>query len=337
MTHRIALNFEDGVTRFIEARADELVADAAYRLGLNIPMDCRDGACGTCKCQCESGQYTLGSYIEDAMTEDEAREGFVLTCQMKAKSDCVIRIPAASTVCKVKPGAMAAEMVAVRPLSPSSIGFSVRVKDKEQLSYLPGQYVNVSVPGKGQTRSYSFSSMPRDGIVEFLVRNIPNGVMSSYLAGAAKPGDALTLTGPIGSFYLRDVTRPLLFLAGGTGLAPFLAMLEVLQHKGSTQPIHMIYGVTNDADLVEVDKLAAFAVAIPNFTYVTVVADSASSHERKGYVTHHLPDQALHGGNVDLYLCGPPPMVDAVRGYLAEKGVKPASFHFEKFNPSESK
>lgn len=335
--HRIALNFEDGVTRFIEARADELVADAAYRVGVNIPMDCRDGACGTCKCQCESGDYSLGSYIEDAMTEDEAREGFVLTCQMKAKSDCVIRIPAASTACKVKPAAMAAEMVEVRQLSPTSIGFAVRVKDAGQLSYLPGQYVNVSVPGTSQTRSYSFSSMPREGVVEFLVRNIPNGLMSSYLAGSARPGDALTLTGPIGSFYLRDVTRPLLFLAGGTGLAPFLAMLESLRHKETGQPIHMIYGVTNDADLVELDKLAAFAAAIPGFTYVTVVADPASTHERKGYVTHHLPDAALHGGNLDLYLCGPPPMVDAVRATLAEKGVKPANFHFEKFNPSEAK
>jgi benzoate/toluate 1,2-dioxygenase reductase component len=337
MTHKIALNFEDGVTRFIEARADELVADAAYRLGLNIPMDCRDGACGTCKCQCESGDYSLGSYIDDAMTEDETREGFVLTCQMKAKSDCVIRIPAASTTCKVKPAAMAGEMVAVRQLSPTSIGFAVKVKDAAQLSYLPGQYVNVSVPGTNQTRSYSFSSMPRDGAVEFLVRNIPNGVMSSYLANAAKPGDVLTLTGPIGSFYLRDVTRPQLFLAGGTGLAPFLAMLETLQQKGTTQPVHMIYGVTNDADLVEIDKLAAFTVSLPGFTFVTVVADPASAHARKGYVTHHLPDAALHSGNVDLYLCGPPPMVDAVRAYLAEKGVKPASFHFEKFNPAEAK
>jgi benzoate/toluate 1,2-dioxygenase reductase component len=335
MTHKIALNFEDGVTRFIDARPDELVADAAYRLGLNIPMDCRDGACGTCKCHCESGDYTLGSYIEDAMTQDEASQGFVLTCQMKAKSDCVIRIPASSAVCKVKAGAIPAEMAEVRKLSPSSIGFAVKLA--EPLACLPGQYMNVSVPGTAQTRSYSFSSMPKDGVVEFLVRNIPSGLMSGYLASEAKPGDQLTLTGPIGSFYLRDVTRPILMLAGGTGLAPFLAMLEVLKDKGTSQPIHMIYGVTNDADLVEVDKLEAFAAAIPTFTFVTVVADAASTHERKGYVTHHMPDAALHGGDVDLYLCGPPPMVDAVRAHLTEKGVKPASFHFEKFNPSEAK
>jgi benzoate/toluate 1,2-dioxygenase reductase subunit len=337
MTHRIALNFEDGVTRFIEARADELVADAAYRLGFNIPMDCRDGACGTCKCHCESGDYSLGSYLDDAMTEDEAQERYVLTCQMKAKSDCVISIPAASSVCKVKVAVHAGELAEVRRLSPSSIGFSVKVAAIGELSYLPGQYVNVAVPGTTQARSYSFSSMPRDGMVEFLVRNIPGGLMSTYLSELAKPGEALSLTGPVGSFYLRDVTRPLLLLAGGTGLAPFLAMLQELQRKGTAEPIHMIYGVTSDADLVEVEKLDAFAAAIPGFTYATVVADPNSAHERKGYVTHHLPEAALHGGNVDIYLCGPPPMVDAVRSYLADKGVKPANFHFEKFNPSENK
>ena len=335
MTHRIALNFEDGVTRFIEARPDELVADAAYREGLNIPLDCRDGACGTCKCQCESGDYTLGSYIDDAMTEDEATDRFVLTCQMKAMSDCVIRIPASSSVCKVKAGSVVSEVTKVRRLSASSIGFTVKLP--EPLAYLPGQYVNVSVPGTAQTRSYSFSSMPKEGEVEFLVRNIPGGLMSGYLANLAKPGDQLRLNGPIGSFYLREVARPILMLAGGTGLAPFLAMLDVLQTTGTAQPIHMIYGVTIDADLVEVERLTAFAAAIPGFTFVTVVADAASSHERIGYVTHHMPDAILHGGNVDVYLCGPPPMVDAVRGHLTEKGVKPANFHFEKFNPSESK
>ena len=137
MMHRIALNFEDGVTRFIEARSDELVADAAYRAGLNIPLDCRDGACGTCKCRCESGDFILGSYIDDALTEEEAAERLVLTCQMKAKSDCVLRIPASSTICKVKVGSMSAEIDSVRQLSTSSIGFSLRLKDPDAIHYLP--------------------------------------------------------------------------------------------------------------------------------------------------------------------------------------------------------
>jgi len=336
MSFRVALNFEDGVTRFIEARADELVADAAYRAGLNIPLDCRDGACGTCKCYCESGDYTLGSYIDDALTEEEAAERQVLPCQMKAKSDCVLRIPVSSTVCKVKIGSMSAEIESVRPLSPSSIGFSLKLNDPDGMRYLPGQYVNVSVPGTPETRSYSFSSMPRDGVVQFLVRNIPGGLMSSYLAERAKAGDSVTIAGPMGSFYLRDVTRPVLFLAGGTGLAPFLAMLEELERTTPTQPIHMVYAVTNDADLVEVSTLEAFAASIPGFTFTMVVAAADSAHPQKGYVTHHLPDAALNGGDVDVYLCGPPPMVDAVRAYLKDKHIVPTCFYYEKFSPSEA-
>jgi len=69
MGYSIALNFEDGVTRFIECRLDETIADASYRLGINIPLDCRDGVCGTCKCRVESGEYDRGSYLEDALTE----------------------------------------------------------------------------------------------------------------------------------------------------------------------------------------------------------------------------------------------------------------------------
>ena len=75
MSHKVALNFEDGFTRFVESRPGETVADASYRVGINIPLDCRDGACGTCKCRVQSGDYDGGDYIEDALTEEEAAEG----------------------------------------------------------------------------------------------------------------------------------------------------------------------------------------------------------------------------------------------------------------------
>ena len=88
MTYQIALTFEDGVTRFIECRPNEIVSDASYRQRINIPLDCRDGVCGTCKSFCESGDYELGDYVPDeAMTEDEEEAGYVLTCQMTPKSD----------------------------------------------------------------------------------------------------------------------------------------------------------------------------------------------------------------------------------------------------------
>jgi benzoate/toluate 1,2-dioxygenase reductase subunit len=334
MSHHIALQFEDGVTRFIDASPTETVADAAYRQGVNLPLDCRDGACGTCKCFAESGQFTMGEYIEDALSEDEAEQGFVLTCQMRAQSDCVVRVPSSSSVCRTQQASYEAAIGEVRQLSPSTISLSIQSDALRKLAFLPGQYVNLQVPGSTETRAYSFSSLIRDGQVSFLIRNVPGGLMSSYLTGAAKPGERMTLTGPLGSFYLRDIRRPLLMLAGGTGLAPFTAMLEKIAEQGSAHPLHLIYGVTHDADLVDMDKLEAFAARIPNFTFAACVAGADSSYPKKGYVTQHIAPAHLHDGNVDIYLCGPPPMVEAVNHFIREQGIQPASFHYEKFAAS---
>ncbi len=269
------------------------------------------------------------------MSEEEAKLGYVLTCQMHPKSDCVVNVPASSEVCKIKHATLTATVAEVRQLSPSTLSLVLQGEGIGKLAFLPGQYANLTVPGTEQTRAYSFSSMPAENRVSFLIRNVPNGLMSGYLTGAAKPGDTIKLAGPIGSFYLRDVARPVLMLAGGTGLAPFLAMLDKLVAAGgSAHPVHLIYGVNTDADVVELQRLDAFKAALPNFTYdVCVVADD-SSWPKKGYVTAHIEPAHLNEGNVDIYLCGPPPMVEAVAHDLRERKVEPNSFHYEKFAAS---
>ena len=336
MSYTIALNFEDGVTRFVDCKPGEKVLDAAFRNKINLPMDCLDGVCGTCKCRAESGRYDMGEdFIEDALTEDEAAEGLVLTCQMVPSSDCVIAVPTTSQLCKTGQQVFAATVARIEPHHDAAVVLELAVDSAAPgPAFLPGQYVNIGVPGSGAHRSYSFSTAPGERTMGFLIKKIPDGLMSSWL-GRARPGDQLDLTGPIGSFYLRGGDGPLLFLAGGTGLAPFLSMLEVLAREGSRRQIHLIYGVTRDLDLVLVDEVAAYTRRLPNFTFATVVADPASDHPRKGWVTQHMPEEMLAAGEVDVYLCGPPAMVDAVRHYLDENGVTPASFHYEKFTPNE--
>src|SRR6478736_8489352 len=157
VTYQVALNFEDGVTRFIECRPNEVVADASYRQRINIPLDCRDGACGTCKSFCESGSYDGGDYIEDALTDEEADEGYVLTCQMVPESDLILRIPATSDVAKTSIATHGGEVTHVDRVSDTAIAFGVKVDNPSALAFLPGQYVNIQVPGTDQTRSFSFS------------------------------------------------------------------------------------------------------------------------------------------------------------------------------------
>jgi benzoate/toluate 1,2-dioxygenase reductase subunit len=338
MSYNIALQFEDGVTRFISCNENEKLADAAYRQKVNIPLDCRDGACGTCRGLCESGSYNMPdtTYIEDALTPEEAAQRQILACQMKPTSDCVVRIPATSAACKTGVSDFPCKLASVEQLSASTIRFSVALDTPQLLDFLPGQYVNIKVPGSDQTRSYSFSSAPGAPLASFVVRNVPQGLMSTYLSDQAQAGQALSFTGPFGSFYLRPVQRPVLLLAGGTGIAPFLSMLETLAAKGFTQPVRLVFAVTNDHDLVALEQLDRIAATHPQFQYVTSVAAQASSHPRKGYATAHVEPGWMNGGDVDIYLCGPVPMVEAVRTWLDSTGVKPASFHFEKFSATST-
>jgi NAD(P)H-flavin reductase/ferredoxin len=332
MSYQIALTFEDGVTRFIECRDNETVADASYRSRINIPLDCRDGVCGTCKSFCESGRYELGEYVPDeAMTEEEEAEGYVLTCQMVPQSDCVVRIFTSSDVAKTGPSSHQGRITAIERLSDSTLTFTVGLDGDRPLGFLPGQYVNIAVPGTEQTRSYSFSSRPGRTQVSFILRDTPTGALPTFLRGPAEVGHPIGFHGPLGSFYLRDIKRPVLFLAGGTGLAPFTAMLGTLDPDSTAHPIHLIYGVTSDRDLVKVDELEEAAKRLPNFSFACCVADETSAYPHQGYVTRYIEPAHLNGGDVDVYLCGPPVMVEAVRNHFKQQGVTPQNFYYEKF------
>lgn len=335
MSYQVALQFEDGVTRFIDVDEGEVLSDAAYRQKMNIPLDCRDGACGTCRAFYESGSYEMDAdmYIEDALSEEDAQKGYVLACQCYPTSDSVVQILASSAVCKTQIHTYEGTLTALNHLSNSTICFDITLDESEpDISFLAGQYVNVAIGDTDETRSYSFSSKPNERSTSFVVRNVPNGKMSSFLSNTAKVGDKMRFTGPFGSFYLRPITRPVLFLAGGTGIAPFLSMLKVLEDKGSDYPVRLVFGVTSDADLVALDELEAFKSKHAWFDYRTVVASETSNHARKGYVTAHIDDEYLNAGDVDIYLCGPVAMVDAVKGYLESQNITTSNFYFEKFS-----
>lgn len=330
-THQVALSFEDGVTRFVTCREDQTVADASYRQRINIPLDCRDGACGTCKAFCESGRYDGGAYIDDALSPDEADRGFVLPCSMKPRSDLVLQVASTSEVAKTRATTYAGTLVGLERLSRTTVEISVDVPNRGELAFLPGQYVNIAVPGTDVSRSYSFSNAPHEERLTFLVKLTPGGAMSTYLEERAAVGDAISLTGPHGSFFLRETDRPVLLLAGGTGLAPVLSMLRTLSAAESERHVHLVYGVSTDEDLVALDQVERAAEGLPNLTWDHCVSDPDSRAANKGYVTSLIGSEHLHDGDVAVYLCGPPPMVEAVRTHLSGGGIEPTGFYYEKF------
>ncbi|NMD56488.1 MULTISPECIES: benzoate 1,2-dioxygenase electron transfer component BenC [Tsukamurella] len=341
MVHQVALAFEDGVTRFISVDPGQTVADASYRQRINIPLDCRDGACGTCKARCESGTYDGGTYVEDALTAEEAEQGYCLPCSMSPTSDLVLQINSTSAVAKTQVGEFAATVTGLERLTPSTVGLRLRADERDRLAFLPGQYVNIVVPGSGADgapdaeRSYSFASHPDDEELEFLVKLIPGGgAMSDWLTGRAAVGDRVRFRGPLGSFFLREADRPALLVAGGTGLAPMLSMLRSMRTRDPGRTVQLLYGVSQDRDVTQLDVLAGLREELPRFAFEHCVSAADSTAAHRGHVTDILRTAHLHGGDVAVYLCGPPPMIDGFRAELDRLGITPTGFYYEKFLPA---
>ncbi len=204
------------------------------------------------------------------------------------------------------------------------------VDEADKVNFLAGQYVNIEIPGSGTTRSYSFSNLSGSKQLTFLIRLVEDGLMSSYLSKEAKVGDSLQLTGPLGSFYLRPVQQPSLLFAGGTGIAPFISMLEELSLAEVKHPVHLFYGATLENNLVELEKLESFKSKMPLSIYTCVSGESCDNHS-SGYVTQWINKDHLQLANYDVYICGPNAMVEAVKSALAAEDINYSNFYMEKF------
>lgn len=335
MHNTAAIVFRDGTTRFVKVDADEMLMDAAQRHGVNLPVDCREGVCGTCRCLREAGEVDVEYIDEEALTEEEVEQGHVLACQTRLlSSHGSFYFDVDSGVCSVATEVHDGTVSEVKQVSDAAAILEITLEDPAQaLQYLPGQYARIEVPGSDEWRAYSFAtSTVKDGKLRFLIRLLPSGVMSDYLRDRAKPGDAISLEAPLGAFYLREVERPLLMVAGGTGLSAFLGMLERIEETGAgDQPIRLAYGVTQEQDLSELDRLNRFTEVLPDFAFETIVMNPSEAWQGKKGVVCDLFDLDFLVQSFDAYLCGPPPMIEATKQWLEEKDVGEHRVFFEKF------
>lgn len=340
MGHSVALNFADGKTFFISVNNDELLLDAAVRQGINLPLDCREGVCGTCQGQCETGIYEQEYVDEDALSERDLAERKMLACQTRVKSDAAFYFDHDSAICnagdtlkietKVTAVELVSETTAILHLDASS--------HAEQLQFLPGQYARLQIPDTEDWRSYSFANRPNaTNQLQFLIRLLPDGVMSNYLRDRCQVGQSLFIEAPLGSFYLREVQRPLVFVAGGTGLSAFLGMLDNLVDQPNSPAVQLYYGVNSETDLCEQQRLYAYAEQLPNFSYHPIVTKATEAWQGKaGYIHEHLNKDQLAEQAFDMYLCGPPPMIEAVKNWLDEQALQNYRIYSEKFLQSNT-
>lgn len=335
---RVTVNYSDGTHKVMPVRPDQTVLDAAEEHGVAIVNECQSGICGTCVATCAAGRYEMGRTEGLSDVERAARK--ILTCQTFPTSDCRIELQYAADDNAAQLVSCDGVVTGIDVVSPSTAVLRVDVSAQFSskagaVNYKAGQFAQLQVPGTATWRNYSYAH-PADGggELEFIIRLLPSGVMSNYLRDRAKPGDRIALRCSKGGFYLRPVVRPVILVAGGTGLSAILAMAQSLS-ADTAQPVHLLYGVTSSQDLCKLDELEELSRRVATVqVHVTVAHPDAEWDGRTGLVTNLLDEAMLAGGDADVYLCGPAPMVEATRTWLDNKGFHRIGLYYEKFVPS---
>jgi NAD(P)H-flavin reductase/ferredoxin len=331
----VELNFSDGERFTIDARADETVLAAARRHGLALASDCESGECQTCRGTLRSGAVSYPDGLEISLTEPDLAAGAALCCVATPRGDLVVALPYnRASLLPVTTAYLS--VTAVERLCASAVALRGKLMRNAKLAFYAGQYVNLTVPGTTHQRAYSMANPPEEpDALEFLVRLIEGGAMSEFLRAGPAPGSVIALKGPHGVFYRRERDAPMLMIAGGTGLAPMLSMLRQLAARGaSRRRIILCFGVTGADDLFGLDVLDRLAETLPGLERrVAIMRPDDAWTGTRGVVTDLLrPDDVASGP--DAYLCGPPPMIAAARGWLAAHGMPPAHVFAEEFTPT---
>jgi propane monooxygenase reductase subunit len=329
----------------IEADEDETVLNAAFRQGIMLMHGCKEGQCSACKSFLLDGEVDLDKYSTFALPDFEEAEGWTLLCRAHAYSDLEVELVNYDEEI-LRGGSplrtVSTTVTAVAPLTPDIRLLRLKVRDDEPFVFKPGQYVDIRIPGEAdEHRSFSMAnttSVPDE--LEFMIKLYPGGRFSGLLQDEhVSVGDVLDVTGPYGVFTLRSSSpRRLVFIGGGAGMAPILCLLRSMAELGVERPATYYYGARTSTDLFHLAELEELGRRLPAFTFVPALSEPGNGDGwtgETGLITDVVERHEEDLAEVDAYLCGPPPMVDAAIALLEAKGVPEEHIYFDKFTTTE--
>lgn len=298
-----------------------------------VPMSysCMAGRCGTCRCRVVDGEVLDGGRPEQNPLDGQDEQGcWVLACQTFLTEPCTIEIPEPDEVVVHPARIVKATVHAIESLT-HDIKRLV-LKPAKPIEFSPGQYAQLQFTPE-HVRPYSMAGLGNDGTLEFHVRVVPGGRVSGYIANSLQPGDAVRVSGPLGTAYLRRKhDGPMLCVAGGTGLAPILAILRGAMAQGMPNPVHLYFGVRSPRDIYGLDWLAEVARRHPAFKLHVVVTSGGDAREQRcGLVTEAMAHDLGRLEGWRAYLCGSPPMVEAATMLVRQKGIAASAIHADAF------
>jgi CDP-4-dehydro-6-deoxyglucose reductase len=295
----------------------EAVLLAALRQGFVLPYGCKNGACGSCKCRILSGSVDYGSYQAKALTDEDKAQGKALLCQAKALADLVVEARTVGAAKDIQIKKLPCRVQKLERLADDVMVLQLKLPANEKLVFLAGQYIEFLLKD-GSRRSFSIANPPHDAeLIELHVRHVAGGQFTDHVFGKMKERDILRCEGPLGTFFLReDSSKPIVFVASGTGFAPIKAVIEHMFHKGIDRPMTLYWGGRRPKDLYMTALAGKWAAEHPGFRYVPVISNALPEdgwQGRTGFVhravMEDFPDLSGH----QVYACGVPVMVDAAR------------------------
>lgn len=332
MTHKATLH--PGRRSFEIIDGDTVLA-AALRQGIHLPYGCRTGSCGTCRAHLLSGEISYPDGPPAALTLLEIRHGEVLLCRAVPNTDITLAAQEIAAMSALRVRSFPCRIARMMPLAHDVMAVYLKLPAVSRFGFLPGQYVDALIEDNHR-RSFSLANPPHDSkLLELHVRHVPGGHFTTEIFHKLHEGALLRLQGPLGTFFLReDAARPILMMAGGTGFAPIKAMLRQVWERGPARKIAFYWGARARRDLYADDWLRERAAEQPDFSYIPVLSEPVASDSwtgRTGFVhetvLHDYPD--LSG--FDIYLSGPPPMVEAARRAFPAHAADPARMYSDAF------
>lgn len=274
------------------AERHESILDAALRAGLAVDYGCSSGSCGLCKARLLQGEVQPVNHADYVISEAEKSQGYFLLCSNAAVSDIEIDVPLASNVAEIPQQTLITRVRKYEMLSPDILSLRLRTPRSQRLRFIAGQHATLALEN-GLAATLPVASCPCDGMqLEFHMRRNPDDAFMEQMFHDIRLNDAVTVSGPHGSFVLQeDDPRPLFLIAYDTGFAAIRSLTEHIISRELKQPI-LLFWLTPEFPPYAHNYCRSVSDAIDNITYVAVQADNdyigeALEEELANFIEQH--------------------------------------------------
>lgn len=306
------------------------ILEGALAENITLEYSCSNGQCGECKATLQSGSLDQKDNTADVVL----KENQLLTCRSYPRSDVVLQASYLQELQHIKRKTIPAKVSTIKRISDDVLLLTFRLPPTANFKYLSGQFIDLM--WAGQKRSYSLaSSKVTNNTLELHIKKVENGVFSYFLFNELKENQLLRFFGPLGTFFVRDNERPIIFICTGSGFAPVKSMVENLIENNSNRAIHIYWGGRYRTDLYS-DLPHQWAEKYSNINYTPVYSKEIKlvDGDASGYCQHEVVKQHQSLSGFDVYACGSDKMIHDAKNLFIENGLQDEQFHSDSFLPS---